>query len=115
MAPEVVRALDAPRGSRDDSKYDERVDIFSLAVMLYEMFGIPCAWLGDPVECIKRKQRPDPSLVVDADMRRLIVQCWQEDFHERPTAVQVRFVLESIWLKKRNEVSVATTKFSVVR
>ena len=112
MAPEVVSALDARRGS-SAGKYDERVDIFSLAIMLYEMFGIPCAWLGDPSECIKCKERPDPSRVVDADMRRLIVQCWQEDFHERPTAVQVRFVLEAIWLRKKNEVIVATTTKSL--
>lgn len=90
MAPEVYHCL----------RYNEKCDIFSFAIIMYELFQrtIILAFAsatGKPAEVISYVQnvaqgsRPSIPEEWPEGIRLLIESCWAQNFHERPTMAQV--------------------------
>mmetsp|Transcript_8446 Transcript_8446/g.23497 ORF Transcript_8446/g.23497 Transcript_8446/m.23497 type:complete len:156 (-) Transcript_8446:193-660(-) len=87
MAPEMFTS----------AAYDEKVDVFSFGIVLYELianafpyggrygFGSGSPVLGAHVAC---GERPDASIIPEAAplaMRELMTQAWASDAEERPS------------------------------
>lgn len=90
MAPELLRS---------NPHYDEKVDVYSFAMMLYELLTLKEPYLGmgqDQIVMgvIERGLRPEigshygPQGLID-----LIEQCWAENPAERPSFDQISYML----------------------
>ncbi|CAF3727726.1 unnamed protein product [Rotaria socialis] len=94
-APEILR-------SRGRSNYSERSDVYSFAVLMWEAcsFGkMPYSEIYDDEEVCKQKlhgkilTRPDKC---DPNLWKLMIVCWNDRFHDRPTFNMIHKQLESI-------------------
>ncbi|MEW5301204.1 MAG: hypothetical protein WDW36_004078 [Sanguina aurantia] len=93
MAPEVL--LDLP--------YNEKVDIYSFGVVMYEVFGrmlLLAKYDRSQLEAIQAKIangfRPKRPQGFDPRVWNLVTQCWAQDPVERPTMEMVLRQLEDI-------------------
>lgn len=91
MAPEVFK----------HRKYDKKVDVFSFAMILYEMLE------GDPpmsnyeayeaAKCVAEGHRPTfRSKGFTPELRELTEQCWSADKNQRPSFLEILKRLEKI-------------------
>ncbi|KAF8068531.1 hypothetical protein N665_1146s0024 [Sinapis alba] len=91
MAPEVFK----------HRKYDKKVDVFSFAMILYEMLeGEPPFANYEPYEAAKHVSdghRPTfRSKGCTPDLRDLIVKCWDADMNQRPSFLDILKRLDKI-------------------
>ncbi|KAL2614168.1 hypothetical protein R1flu_025860 [Riccia fluitans] len=91
MAPEVF----------EHRAYDKSVDVFSFAIILYEMFeGSPPFSHMDAYEAArqvaKNEKRPSFTKQYPPGMKELIQECWQGDHYMRPLFVEIISRLEKI-------------------
>ena len=87
-APEIVgKSARAVRGAH--AYYTAAVDVFSYAVIVWELFHLgqfPWAGVPDPCGRLLAGQRPDVAPDVPWFWRGLIEGCWVRDPFKRPTA-----------------------------
>ncbi|XP_010534697.1 PREDICTED: serine/threonine-protein kinase STY46-like [Tarenaya hassleriana] len=91
MAPEVFK----------HRKYDKKVDVFSFAMILYEMLeGEPPFASHEPYEAAKHVangHRPTfRSRGCTPDLRELMERCWDGDMNQRPSFLEILKKLEKI-------------------
>ncbi|XP_010917104.1 serine/threonine-protein kinase VIK isoform X1 [Elaeis guineensis] len=91
MAPEVFK----------HRKYDKKVDVFSFAMILYEMLeGDPPFSNYEPYEAAKyvaEGQRPTfRAKGYVQELRELTTQCWSADMNQRPSFLEILKRLEKI-------------------
>ncbi|XAR65222.1 Dual-specificity kinase [Bertholletia excelsa] len=91
MAPEVFK----------HRKYDKKVDVFSFAMILYEMLeGDPPMSHFEPYEAAKyvaEGQRPMfRARGYTPELKQLTVECWQADINKRPSFLDILRRLEKI-------------------
>ncbi|GMH35820.1 hypothetical protein BSKO_03688 [Bryopsis sp. KO-2023] len=97
MAPEVYQCL----------RYNEKCDIFSFAIIMYELFQRTiilafASTTGDSSEVISYVQgvaqgsRPSIPEEWPLELRSLIESCWAQNFHDRPTMTQVVEQLQAL-------------------
>ncbi|XP_074315927.1 serine/threonine-protein kinase VIK-like [Silene latifolia] len=91
MAPEVFK----------HRKYDKKVDIFSFAMILYEMLeGDPPMSSYEPYEAAKyvaEGHRPNfRTKGFIPELRELVEQCWAADMNQRPSFLDILKRLEKI-------------------
>lgn len=89
MAPELFNGR----------SYSKAVDVFAFGVLLCELFAgvIPFREFeyGDVRKCVAKGGRPDlPKYDTPDPVRRLIVECWDEDHTRRPTFDRVATVIQ---------------------
>lgn len=90
MAPEVLSS----------KPYDQKVDVYSYAMILWEMFTTHIPFNGMTqlevaVAVCKQKMRPKIPLNCPKNLRRLITTCWDADPNKRPEFVRIVNALES--------------------
>lgn len=85
-APEVLRG----------EKYDEKADIFSLGVLIWEVVTRKIPYDGESPIRVAEKVRGGQRLGIPFDcpkrVKRIIQKCWNEDPSERPSALEVSLV-----------------------
>ncbi|KAG6494198.1 hypothetical protein ZIOFF_049217 [Zingiber officinale] len=91
MAPEVFK----------HRKYDKKVDVFSFAMILYEMLeGVPPFSAHKPYEAAKLVAEGKRPLFHNKgyiqELRDLTVQCWAMDMNKRPTFLEILRRLEKL-------------------
>ncbi|KAF7123976.1 hypothetical protein RHSIM_Rhsim12G0079000 [Rhododendron simsii] len=91
MAPEVFK----------HRKYDKKVDVFSFAMILYEMLeGDPPLSHYEPYEAAKQvAEGRRPAFRVKgyiSELRELTEQCWAADMNQRPSFLEILKRLEKI-------------------
>ncbi|XP_047321664.1 integrin-linked protein kinase 1-like [Impatiens glandulifera] len=91
MAPEVFK----------HRKYDKKVDVFSFAMILYEMLeGDPPLSNMEPYEaakCVSEGQRPSfRAKGYTSELKELTEQCWAADMSQRPSFLEILKRLEKI-------------------
>ncbi|ALX27422.1 hypothetical protein GMAR_ORF47 [Golden Marseillevirus] len=84
-APEILRG----------EKYDEKADIFSLGVLIWEVITRKTPFEGENAIRIVEKVRSGQRLSIPSDcprrIRKLMQKCWDENPQERPSALEVSF------------------------
>uniref|UniRef100_A0A6U4KGP8 Protein kinase domain-containing protein n=1 Tax=Phaeomonas parva TaxID=124430 RepID=A0A6U4KGP8_9STRA len=94
MAPEVINA----------EKYDERADVYSFGIILWEVYGRAIPYEGmTPVQIVaavvaRRERLPIPA-GAPPQYADLIARCWAHDPAERPQFSEVLGVLEEMLQK----------------
>ncbi|XP_058753577.1 serine/threonine-protein kinase EDR1-like isoform X1 [Vicia villosa] len=80
MAPELIR----------NEPFDEKCDIFSLGVILWELYNLNRPWEGVPPERVVYSVAHEGSRleVPEGPLGRLISDCWA-DAHERPSCDEI--------------------------
>ncbi|KAK4261058.1 hypothetical protein QN277_004109 [Acacia crassicarpa] len=91
MAPEVFK----------HKKYDKKVDVFSFAMILYEMLeGEPPFANFEPYDAAKHAAEGHrPTMKAKGyipELRELTEQCWAADYHQRPSFLEILRRLEKI-------------------
>lgn len=91
MAPEVF----------DHRSYDAKVDVFSFAMILYQMFEGVAPFANyepyDAAKLVAKKDRPIfRARTYPAEMKELIEECWDHDIKKRPTFLDILNRLEKI-------------------
>lgn len=91
MAPEVF----------EHRNYDAKVDVFSFAMILYQMFeGVAPFANYEPHDAAKHVSKKDRPIfrakTYPAEMKELIEQCWDHDVQNRPTFLEILNKLENI-------------------
>ncbi|XP_078444600.1 VH1-interacting kinase isoform X3 [Wolffia australiana] len=91
MAPEVFR----------HRKYDKKVDVFSFAMILYEMLeGEPPFSNFEPYEAAKRVAEGHRPMFrakgIHPDLKKLTEECWHADMSRRPPFLDILKALEKI-------------------
>ena len=86
MAPEF--------NDRVDAKINQRCDVFSYGMVLYEIFAheVPFSDLLDSYEAmlaIKKGERPPIPPEAPLYIQQLMRSCWEHDPHDRPTFEQI--------------------------
>jgi serine/threonine protein kinase len=96
-APELCRR---PRQPRDCDTFTTKVDVFSYAMVLWEVFHPGTfPWNGDlhPDARLLAGDRPPISPDCPSDWRTLIVACWQQQPELRPYSMDIiRWMDESM-------------------
>ena len=93
----------SPEQVRGDEIIDNRSDIYSLGVVLYEMLTGRVPFAGHNAmsvlaQIVEREPDPLPSLVPDT-LRELVMQCLQKNYYDRPhTASDVLTMLMQVRL-----------------
>lgn len=98
MAPEVFR----------HEPYNHKVDVYAFAMICYQLFeGLPPFWEYDPVTAARAaaidRQRPSWNYFsqhgqkVPDKIKKLIEDCWAEDFERRPDFSEITERLEEIY------------------
>ena len=90
MAPEVARG----------EEYNLKVDVYSFAILLYEVLNLDKVWAGCSSEDIRfkvvmRKQRPQPSMFWPFALRNLLKMTWSDNLRARLSMTHVFSVLEN--------------------
>jgi hypothetical protein len=89
MAPEVI----------NQSKYGLKADVFSYGMMLWEMIThkVPFEWFqNDQVKittAISRGTRPTIPKTINSSLRKLIINCWDQEPDHRPTFQEILQIL----------------------
>ncbi|KAL3501454.1 hypothetical protein ACH5RR_035903 [Cinchona calisaya] len=91
MAPEVFR----------HRKYDKKVDVFSFAMILYEMLeGDPPLSHYEPYDAAKYVAEGHRPMFrakgVVPELRELVEQCWAADMNQRPSFLEILKRLEKV-------------------
>eukprot|EP01026_Neomeris_dumetosa_P042237 TRINITY_DN3511_c0_g1_i7.p1 TRINITY_DN3511_c0_g1~~TRINITY_DN3511_c0_g1_i7.p1 ORF type:complete len:273 (-),score=38.65 TRINITY_DN3511_c0_g1_i7:22-840(-) len=91
-SPEVFRS----NGLNVD---DEKVDIYSLGVIMWEIWTMQRPWEGENMVAISYKvvneqKRPEMPSNVPPRLKTLIESCWEDDPQRRPSARDVQRMLE---------------------
>lgn len=85
MAPELM--------VNTTNYYDERIDIFSFGMILWEMFHqrIPYANMNPFQISLRYSQGERPKIDIDCPKRleKLIKECWNQNAHQRPSFDQI--------------------------
>mmetsp|Transcript_111189 Transcript_111189/g.313779 ORF Transcript_111189/g.313779 Transcript_111189/m.313779 type:complete len:298 (+) Transcript_111189:51-944(+) len=96
MAPESIDCIDG---------YDERVDVYSFAILMYEIIcrAIPFEEVSDGMRLglmVLSGRRPDVGLVPEdtpADLEDCMRKCWHEDPAQRLAFKEIHPILESAY------------------
>ena len=91
MAPEIMEGI--------DSKISKKCDLFSFAMVTYELFAHKLPYYntpGDPYVAMKviRGERPEIPASVPDYLSAILVECWDADPHKRPSFKTVIELLE---------------------
>jgi len=90
MAPEVVR----------NEKYDEKVDVYSFGVILWEMMStdVPFSNLTDMQAAMNTSNgmRPVVPNSIPEPVKQLIKDCWLQEPHLRPSFTEILARLKNI-------------------
>jgi len=92
MAPEIVKG----------EKYDEKVDVFSFAIVLWEIFTCETPWKGQTKigAAILSAIRPNLEILTKTncpnEIKNLIVNCWTMNSKERQTFEQIEMTLAKL-------------------
>lgn len=97
MAPEVLKG----------EKFDEKADIFSLGVLIYELIQrtlllVQISANGSPREvekyaaAIAGGYRPSVPELWPPELKKLVCDCWSQDPRKRPSSLEVFQRLENI-------------------
>ena len=90
MAPELL----------EDNVFDEKSDVYSFAILLWEIYDRGVPWRGlQPMQIMrkvvdKRERPPMPSGMPD-DMRTLVGTCWSPGPDDRPAFVEIAGLLHA--------------------
>lgn len=103
MAPEL---LDSDEAGRYGGKSDERVDVYSFAIVLWELFTRRKPWDGKAlpqlVYPVLSGKRPGPlPQKCPNSIKALIEMCWDGDFMSRPYFHQIVPVLEQEYKRQK--------------
>ena len=84
MAPEFLQS----------EKYDEKVDVYSFGILLWEMITKQCpfdglAWAQIMCVVVMKKQRPPIPDDLDPALKELISNCWDPEPTKRPTFAEI--------------------------
>lgn len=103
MAPEL---LDCDEGGRYAGKSDERVDVYSFAIVLWELFARRKPWEGKALPQLVypvlsgRRPGPIPQKCPPA-IKKLIEMCWLGDYTQRPYFSQIINILEEEYKRQK--------------
>ena len=90
MAPELL----------EDNVFDEKSDVYSYGVLLWEIYDRGIPWRGlQPMQIMrkvvdKRERPPMPSGMPD-DVRALVGTCWSPGPEDRPAFVEIAGLLHA--------------------
>ncbi len=90
MAPELL----------EDNLFDEKSDVYSYGILLWEIYDRGVPWRGlQPMQIMrkvvdKRERPPLPSTMPD-DLRTLVGTCWSPGPDDRPAFVEIASVLHA--------------------
>lgn len=103
MAPEVFR----------HEKYSDKVDIYSLGMIAFQLFHGEAPFEGmPPLEAAKaaalKHLRPVISAKLDPKLRALITACWHPDPSRRPSAREVCTQLDDMFPQEDPQPEVLT-------
>lgn len=91
--PFISTKFIAPELTDVDECHNETVDVFSFAGILYEMLTgkIPFdnLLMNEAEEEIKSNHRPKLPQDISSDLKDLIELCWSQDYHHRPSFVDI--------------------------
>jgi len=113
MAPEIV-VLNAKKG------YDSKVDVYSFAMLLYEMMtnqipfaGMNAIQIGFCLAKGERPAKPSISSRVPKELINLMTRCWSQEPEKRPSFDEIRGELKMIHTKHFSSlIPVAKKRFS---
>lgn len=90
MAPEL----------NGDASYGPEVDVYSFAMILYELITDEIPWKNlDPIAVLRKvvveHQRPRIPECIDSSLRNLVEMCWNDDPSQRPTFKEIYEMFKS--------------------
>lgn len=92
-APSFWKAPELSHGRNERVQFDAKVDVFSFAVIVWELFH-PGQWPWDgqvlnPEVLLQQGRRPPISADCPPEWRMLIVACWQHRPEDRPYSMDI--------------------------
>lgn len=99
------------------SKYNEKVDIYSFGMILYEIIcnRIPFDNLKNNahiMSVVLDGNRPELDILDDSMLKKLIQSCWDKDPSNRPSSLQVLANLQLLSYEEPYSESLITSKYS---
>jgi len=99
------------------SKYNEKVDIYSFGMILYEIISnrIPFDNLKNNthiMSVVLDGNRPELDILDDSMLKKLIQSCWDKDPSNRPSSLQVLANLQLLSYEGPYFESLITSKYS---
>ena len=95
-----------PEALRDKAHYNEKIDMFSLGVLMLEIAtgrypSVKLIGIGVESEIARRKEDLS-KLSNDHPLQRFVLQCLKDNYRDRPSATAVRSFIESQMVSYKN-------------
>jgi len=96
MAPEVLSG----------KKYSEKADIYSLGIVLWELFTGQCPYEGKQqmqiaVGVVQKNLRPELPLFLSHEVRSFVSDCWHTNPTKRPSAQYLLQMAPTVFQQQR--------------